>query len=79
MAAAWSKDTSAAELPYAIYSASKTEGERALWKFVKEVKPPFAINTVLPAANVSLATRFGGLAGLLQCSSHLLLVDTRVY
>ncbi|EXJ89397.1 hypothetical protein A1O3_02464 [Capronia epimyces CBS 606.96] len=51
VAAAWSKDTPAEDLPYAIYGASKTEGERALWKFVRENKPSFAVNTVLPAAN----------------------------
>lgn len=52
VAAAWSKDTSKEELPYSIYSASKTEGERALWKFVKDHPVSFAVNTVLPAANV---------------------------
>lgn len=51
MAAAWDKSTSKEDLPYNVYAASKTEGERALWKFVKENNPPFAVNTVLPAAN----------------------------
>jgi len=30
------------------YAAGKTEGERAAWKFVKEEKPSFVLNTVLP-------------------------------
>jgi nucleoside-diphosphate-sugar epimerase len=33
---------------FAVYSASKVEAEKALWKFVKEEKPGFVINTVLP-------------------------------
>ncbi|RVX66878.1 hypothetical protein B0A52_09002 [Exophiala mesophila] len=51
IAAAWDPNTSNEDLPYNIYAASKTEGEKALWKFVKEFKPRFAVNTVLPAAN----------------------------
>jgi len=30
------------------YAAGKTEGERAVWKYVREEKPPFVVNTVLP-------------------------------
>jgi len=30
------------------YAGGKTEGERAAWKFVKEEKPSFIFNTVLP-------------------------------
>ena len=37
-----------------VYSASKTEGERAAWKFMKEQKPGFALNTVLPNCNMGL-------------------------
>ncbi|EHL02984.1 putative Aldehyde reductase 2 [Glarea lozoyensis 74030] len=33
---------------YAVYSASKVEAERALWKFVEENKPGFVVNAVLP-------------------------------
>ncbi|KIW45997.1 uncharacterized protein PV06_01692 [Exophiala oligosperma] len=51
VAAAWDENTSKEDLPYNVYAASKTEGERALWKFVNENNPPFAVNTVLPAAN----------------------------
>lgn len=36
-----------------IYSASKTEAERAAWKWVEENKPNFVLNTVQPNFNVS--------------------------
>lgn len=36
-----------------VYSASKTEAERGAWKWVKENKPGFVLNTVLPNFNVS--------------------------
>ncbi|KAM0720638.1 hypothetical protein Q7P37_004775 [Cladosporium fusiforme] len=42
--------------PFNVYSASKTEAERALWKAVKETNPPFQVSTVLPNAN--FGTRF---------------------
>lgn len=34
-----------------MYGASKAEGEMALWQFVKEQKPHFVVNAVLPNAN----------------------------
>lgn len=34
-----------------MYGASKTEGERAVWKFVQEQKPAFVANAVLPNCN----------------------------
>lgn len=36
---------------YVVYSASKTLGEREAWKFVREKKPAFTLNTVLPNMN----------------------------
>lgn len=42
----------AAVLPVVIYAASKTEEERACWKFMEEEKPGFEFNTVLPNANL---------------------------
>lgn len=36
---------------WAVYGASKTQGEQELWKFVKEKKPQFKANAVLPNAN----------------------------
>lgn len=35
-----------------VYAASKTEGEKAFWKFVKEEKPKFVTNTILPDLNM---------------------------
>ncbi|KII83927.1 hypothetical protein PLICRDRAFT_118805 [Plicaturopsis crispa FD-325 SS-3] len=34
-----------------VYAVSKTEGEKAAWKFVKEEKPGFVFNAVLPDNN----------------------------
>lgn len=34
---------------YAVYAASKTEAEKACWKFVEEEKPQFEFSTVLPS------------------------------
>lgn len=51
--AAWDENTPAEAKPYIIYGASKTEGERAAWNWVKENKPGFAFNAVLPNLVVS--------------------------
>ena len=40
------------EKGYPVYGASKTEAERALWKFCRERKPKFVVNSVLPDTNV---------------------------
>lgn len=37
--------------PLHIYAASKILGEQAAWKFVKDEKPGFVLNTILPNAN----------------------------
>jgi nucleoside-diphosphate-sugar epimerase len=34
--------------PFAVYGAGKAEAEMALWKFVKEEKPHFQVNSILP-------------------------------
>lgn len=36
---------------FTVYSASKTEAEKACWKFVEEEKPSFELSTVLPNTN----------------------------
>ncbi len=46
--AAYCKETPQHELPYIVYAASKTEGERAFWEWVKASSPGFAVNTILP-------------------------------
>lgn len=38
----------------AVYSASKMQSEEAAWKFMKENKPGFVLNTILPNANMGL-------------------------
>lgn len=37
--------------PFIVYAASKTAGEKALWQFVKDKKPHFVVNAILPNAN----------------------------
>lgn len=37
-----------------VYSASKTESEQAAWKWMKENRPGFVLNTVLPNCNMGL-------------------------
>jgi hypothetical protein len=39
--------------PFAVYAASKVEGEKAAWKWVQTKQPGFVLNTVLPSFNVS--------------------------
>ena len=36
---------------WVIYAASKAQAEQAMWKFVREHKPGFVLNTVLPNTN----------------------------
>ncbi|CAH0044591.1 unnamed protein product [Clonostachys solani] len=46
--AAWDPQTPEEGKGYAIYAASKTESERAAWKWVERNNPGFIFNTVLP-------------------------------
>ncbi|RAQ41226.1 cinnamoyl-CoA reductase [Aspergillus flavus] len=46
--AAFDEGTPADAKPFTVYVASKTEGERAAWKWVKDNKPPFVFNAILP-------------------------------
>lgn len=52
MRAAWDEATPAENKPFHVYAASKTEGERAAWKWVKENQPGFTFNSVLPNLGV---------------------------
>lgn len=45
---AWAPPPYTSERSYAVYAASKVACERAAWKFVKDHKPHFTFNTVLP-------------------------------
>jgi nucleoside-diphosphate-sugar epimerase len=47
---AW-EEPHAKEKAYTVYAASKTEAERAMWKFSKEREPAFVVNSILPDTN----------------------------
>ncbi|EAS28164.2 uncharacterized protein CIMG_09368 [Coccidioides immitis RS] len=49
--AAWDENSPAELMPMIVYGASKAEGERAAWNWVKENKPNFSFNSVLPNVN----------------------------
>ncbi|KEZ45870.1 hypothetical protein SAPIO_CDS1235 [Scedosporium apiospermum] len=49
--AAWDPATPDDFKFYAVYAASKTQGEKAAWNWIKENKPNFVFNTVLPSFN----------------------------
>lgn len=51
--AAFDEGTPENSKPFTVYVASKTEGERAAWMWVKNNKPPFVFNSVLPYYTVS--------------------------
>ncbi|KAB8258829.1 putative aldehyde reductase [Aspergillus pseudonomiae] len=51
IAAAWDEKTPQAQKPIAVYAASKTEGERAAWKWMAEHNPSFKFNTIVTSAN----------------------------
>ena len=49
--AAWKPPPYEKERAWAVYGASKTQAEQEMWKFAKEQKPGFVLNTVLPNTN----------------------------
>ncbi|KAK9896079.1 NAD(P)-binding protein [Cystobasidium minutum MCA 4210] len=48
---AWAPPPYEPERAWAVYGASKAQSEQAAWEFMKEKKPHFILNTVLPNAN----------------------------
>ncbi|KAI0110933.1 aldehyde reductase [Nemania sp. FL0031] len=46
------------ERGYPVYAASKTLAEKAAWKFMRERKPSFTLNTVLPNINFGASLDF---------------------
>lgn len=54
----WAIEIANAPPPYeasrgpAVYSAAKAKAEKAVWNFLEEEKPPFAINVVSPFATI---------------------------
>ncbi|KAL8659704.1 MAG: hypothetical protein Q9202_006984 [Teloschistes flavicans] len=49
---AWAPPPYTPERAYMVYCASKTQAERELWKFVREQKPAWVLNCVLPDYNM---------------------------
>ncbi|RAL16214.1 cinnamoyl-CoA reductase, partial [Aspergillus homomorphus CBS 101889] len=51
VACAYDSTIPAAQKPYLVYAASKTEGERQGWQWIADNKPGYVFNTVLPGTN----------------------------
>ncbi|EMF11571.1 NAD(P)-binding protein [Sphaerulina musiva SO2202] len=49
---AWAPPPYGDDRAYPVYAASKAEGEKAMWQFVKEQKPSFIANAILPNFNM---------------------------
>lgn len=52
--AAWDPTTPEDAKAFAVYSASKAEGEKAAWAWMRDNQPHFEFNTVLPDLNVRI-------------------------
>ena len=50
--AAWAPPPYTEERAWAVYGASKAQAEQALWQFMKEEKPHFVANAILPNWNI---------------------------
>ena len=60
---AWTEPYEGAEKAWTVYAASKTEAERAVWRFVEERKSGFSVNCVLPNANFGRVLMSAGATG----------------
>ncbi|KAF2430771.1 NAD(P)-binding protein [Tothia fuscella] len=60
---AWESPPYTVERAVDVYAASKTEGERALWEFVKDEKPAFVANAILPNVNMGGILSSPGVTG----------------
>ncbi|KAL8703393.1 MAG: hypothetical protein Q9201_003422 [Fulgogasparrea decipioides] len=49
---AWAPPPYNLDRSYSVYSASKTQAEKEMWKFIKEQKPGFVLNCLLPNFNM---------------------------
>ena len=49
---AWDESTPPEKKGYHVYAAAKTEAERSAWEWVKQNRPGFVFNSVLPDGNV---------------------------
>lgn len=60
---AWEPPPYTLERASSVYAASKTESEKALWQFVKEERPHFVVNTILPNVNMGRILSSPGVTG----------------
>ena len=60
---AWKPPPYEPERAFYTYAASKVAGEKALWKFMKDEKPAFVANAVLPNFNAGTILTSGGPTG----------------
>lgn len=60
---AWEPPPYTLKRAFSVYAASKTEGEKALWQFVKEEKPHFVVNVILPNVNMGKILSSPGVTG----------------
>lgn len=49
---AWKPPPYESDRAWAVYGASKTQAEQSVWEYVKERKPSFTVNAILPNANM---------------------------
>lgn len=64
-----SRAAPAEAMPFFVYAASKTEQERAFFKWAKDNKPSFAVNSVLPNMNVRLSCFWSARPLLTLCAT----------
>ncbi|KAH8432832.1 uncharacterized protein LDX57_010461 [Aspergillus melleus] len=67
--AAWDESTPPEKKGYHVYAAAKTEAERSAWEWVKQNRPGFVFNSVLPDGNygrILLPEIFGSTMGSLR-------------
>ncbi|KJY01661.1 aldehyde reductase like protein [Zymoseptoria brevis] len=60
---AWAPPPYEDDRAFPVYAASKVEGEKALWRFMKEEKPSFVANAVLPNYNMGRVIGSAGATG----------------
>lgn len=60
---AWKPPPYTPERAFYTYAASKVAGEKALWKFMKDERPAFVANAILPNFNVGAILTAGGPTG----------------
>jgi nucleoside-diphosphate-sugar epimerase len=49
---AWDPSFKDPSKPFLVYAAAKAQAEKAAWAYMREVKPHFTLNTILPSCNM---------------------------